>query len=239
MSQGSVSIQNMLARRGSFQLQVDEMHVLPHEIFAIVGETGAGKTVLLEAIAGAFPLDCGCIELDGKDIRHLPVQQRCLGIVYQDHALFPHMTVAENIGYGLRMARVPKAEAAGRVDEMLELFSIRHIADRYPGIISGGEAQRTALARALVLQPEILLLDEPFSALDPTTKRRMYETLRNVHGRFGCTVIFVTHDFNEATSLGQLVGIILNGKLQVVCTASELLTRQFSPQVMAFLGRSV
>ena len=135
------------------------------------------------------------------------------------------------------MARVPKAEAARRVEEMLDLFSIRHIADRYPGIISGGEGQRAALARALVMRPEILLLDEPFSALDPTTKKRMYETLRDVHGRFRCTVVFVTHDFNEACSLGHRAGIILNGSLQAVCPAGELFTREFCPQVMAFLGR--
>ena len=167
MSGGSIEIRDMVARRGSFLLRVDELHIEPHEIFAIVGETGAGKTVLLEAIAGAFPLEAGSILLDGKDIRCLPVQQRRLGIVYQDHALFPHMTVAENIGYGLRMARVPKAEAARRVEEMLDLFSIRHIADRYPGIISGGEGQRAALARALVMRPEILLLDEPRSTPPP------------------------------------------------------------------------
>ena len=120
---------------------------------------------------------------------------------------------------------------------MLDLFSIRHIADRYPGIISGGEGQRAALARALVMQPEILLLDEPFSALDPTTKKRMYETLRDVHGRFRCTVVFVTHDFNEACCLGHRAGIILDGALQAVCPADELFTREFCPQVMAFLGR--
>ena len=105
MSGGSIEIREMVARRGGFSLRVDELHIEPHEIFAIVGETGAGKTVLLEAIAGAFHLEAGSILLDGKDIRCLPVQQRRLGIVYQDHALFPHMTVAENIGYGLRMAR--------------------------------------------------------------------------------------------------------------------------------------
>lgn len=237
MKGGSIEIRDMLVQRGSFSLRVDELDVSPHEIFAIVGETGAGKTVLLEAIAGAFPLEEGRILLDGKDIRKLPVQQRRLGIVYQDHALFPHMTVAENIGYGLKMARVPKAQAAQRVEEMLELFSIGHIADRYPGIISGGESQRTALARALVLQPEILLLDEPFSALDPTTKKHTYETLRDVHDRFGCTVIFVTHDFNEARNLGHRAGIILDGALQAVCPADELFMREFPPRVMAFLGR--
>lgn len=105
MSGGSIEIRDMVARRGSFLLRVDELHIEPHEIFAIVGETGVGKTVLLEAIAGAFPLEAGGILLDGKDIRCLPVQQRRLGVVYRDHALFPHMTVAESIGYGLRMAR--------------------------------------------------------------------------------------------------------------------------------------
>ena len=235
---GSIEIRSMVARRGSFSLSVEELRVSPHEIFAIVGETGAGKTVLLEAIAGAFPLEGGSILLDGKDIRCLPVQQRRLGIVYQDHALFPHMTVRENIAYGLKMAGVPKEERERRVSEMLELFSIGQIAERYPGIISGGEGQRTALARALVLQPEILLLDEPFSALDPTTKKRMYETLRDVHSRFGCTVVFVTHDFNEASTLAHRVGIILDGALQTVCPANELFTREFSPKVMAFLGRA-
>ena len=237
MSGGSIEIHDMVARRGNFTLRVDNLNILPHEIFAILGKTGAGKTVLLEAIAGAFPLESGTILLDGKDIRCLPVQQRRLGIVYQDHALFPHMTVAENIGYGLKMARVPKEEACIRVNEMLDLFSIRYIADKYPGIISGGEGQRTALARALVLQPEILLLDEPFSALDPTTKKRMYETLRTMHKRFHCTVVFVTHDFNEASSLGHRAGIILDGKLQTVCSADELFTCEFSPHVMEFLGR--
>ena len=133
--------------------------------------------------------------------------------MYQDHALFPHMTVAENIGYGLRMARVPKAEAARRVEEMLDLFSIRISPTGIPHH-QRRRGQRAALARALVMRPEILLLDEPFSALDPTTKKRMYETLRDVHGRFRCTVVFVTHDFNEACSLGHRAGIILNGSLQ-------------------------
>ena len=167
----------------------------------------------------------------------LPVQQRHLGIVYQDHALFPHLTVRDNIGYGLKMAKTPKAEINERVDEMLALFGIEHIAHRYPDVISGGEGQRTALARALVMRPQILLLDEPFSALDPTTKQKMYSLLKNVHKQFDCTIVFVTHDFNEATQLADRVGIILGGSLQATCSSSELFTADFDPAVRAFLGR--
>ena len=234
---GSVHIKNMKARRGAFCLSIDELSITPREVFAVVGETGAGKTVLLEAIAGAFPLEDGAILLDGKNVSTLPVQQRHLGILYQDHALFPHLTVRDNIGYGLKMAKTPKSEINERVDEMLALFGIEHIAHRYPGVISGGEGQRTALARALVMRPQILLLDEPFSALDPTTKQKMYSLLKHVHEQFDCTIVFVTHDFNEATQLADRVGIILDGSLQATCSSSELFTATFDPAVRAFLGR--
>lgn len=234
---GSILIEGLRVSRGSFTLEVPRLAVEPREVFAVLGETGAGKTVLLEAVAGAFPLEAGHILLDGKDVGSLPVQQRHLGIVYQDHALFPHMTVRENIGYGLRMGGVPADEAARRTDRMLELFSIGHIADKHPGIISGGESQRTALARALVLEPDILLLDEPFSALDPTTKARMYETVQDVHRRFDCTIVFVTHDFAEARMLAERIGIVLDGRLRAVCAADDLFDQEFDADIARFLGR--
>lgn len=233
---GSIRIDRLLVTRGSFTLRVDELTVRPREIFAILGETGAGKTVLLEAIAGAYPVDEGAIELDGKNIETLPVRQRHLGIVYQDYALFPHMSVAENIGYGLKMNDVPADEAARRIERQLSLFGIERIADRFPGIISGGESQRCALARALVMEPEILLLDEPFSAVDPATKERLYQTIRDIHRAFDCTIVFVSHDFNEAATLADRVGIVLGGKLRAIARSNELFTKKFDEDVMRFLG---
>lgn len=234
---GSIRIERLLVTRGSFTLRVDELTVRPREIFAILGETGAGKTVLLEAIAGAYPVDEGAIELDGKNIETLPVQQRHLGIVYQDYALFPHMSVTENIGYGLKMNDVPADEATRRIERQLSLFGIERIADRFPGIISGGESQRCALARALVMEPEILLLDEPFSAVDPATKERLYQTIRDIHRAFDCTIVFVSHDFNEAVTLADRVGIVLGGKLRAIARSDELFTKKFDEDVMRFLGR--
>ena len=233
---GSIKIHDLRVRRGSFVLNVSALDVRPREIFAILGSTGSGKTVLIEAIAGACSWNTGEILLDGKRANSLPVQQRHLGILYQDYALFPHMTVRENVEYGLRARKIGGNEARKRVDRLLASFGIDGIADRYPGIISGGEAQRTALARALVLEPEILLLDEPFSALDPATKRQMYSVVREVHERFDCTIVFVTHDFAEARILADRVGIMLDGSLRAVRDAGRLFDVDgLDDDVLAFL----
>ncbi|MDO4290650.1 MAG: ATP-binding cassette domain-containing protein [Eggerthellaceae bacterium] len=232
---GSITIENVRVRRGSFTLALNELSIRPREIFSILGTTGSGKTVLMESIAGAFPLNEGRILLDGKDVSSLPIQQRHLGILYQDYALFPHLTVAENIAYGLRHNGLSADAAHSRVADIMERFGISHLADRHPGIISGGESQRTALARALVLEPSILLLDEPFSALDPSTKLRMYDLMREVHAQYDCTIVFVTHDFNEARTLADRIGIILNGRMRVVCTPDDLFT-QTDPDIRRFLG---
>jgi molybdate transport system ATP-binding protein len=146
------------------------------------------------------------------------------------------MTVRNNIAYGLKRAKVPHDEIDTRVNVMLEMFGIGHIADRHPSVISGGESQRTALARALVLEPEILILDEPFSALDPTTKQQMYAMLRDVHARFDCTIVFVTHDFNEAQTLADRVGIILDGCLRCIVPAADLFNAEHCEDVQRFLG---
>ena len=236
MKAGLIEVRDLRVSRGEFTLTVDELAIKPGEVFAILGSTGSGKTVLMEAIAGAFCVDEGVILLDGKNVDALPIQQRHLGILYQDYALFPHMSVYDNVAYGLKRAKMPRAEIEERVTAMLDLFGIRHIADRYPGVISGGESQRTAMARALVLDPEILILDEPFSALDPTTKQQMYSMLRDVHARFDCTIVFVTHDFNEAQTLADRVGIILDGRLRTVVPASDLFTDEHAEEVRRFLG---
>ena len=160
-------INNFSVKRGSFALSPISLTIQMGEIFAILGRTGSGKTVLLEAISGMFPGDTGSILLDGTDIRDIPPSQRKLGLVYQDYGLFPHMKVKENISYGLKMHGYSKKEQDSRAQELMEMLSISHIGDQYPGTLSGGESQRTALARALALAPQVLLLDEPFSALDP------------------------------------------------------------------------
>ena len=233
---GRIDISNLRVTRGEFTLEVDELSINEREIFAILGTTGSGKTVLMESIAGAFPIDGGSILLDGKDIGSLPIQQRHLGILYQDYALFPHMTVHDNIAYGLKRAKPRPSDIDDQVNAMLSMFNIEYLADRYPGVISGGESQRAALARALIMHPEILILDEPFSALDPTTKRQMYEMLRDVHERFACTIVFVTHDFHEAQTLADRVGIILDGKLRCIVDADCLFDDEHAPEVKRFLG---
>ena len=164
-------INNFSVKRGSFALSPISLTIQMGEIFAILGRTGSGKTVLLEAISGMFPGDTGSILLDGTDIRDIPPSQRKLGLVYQDYGLFPHMKVKENISYGLKMHGYSKKEQDSRAQELMEMLSISHIGDQYPGTLSGGESQRTALARALALAPQVLLLDEPFSALDITWTR--------------------------------------------------------------------
>ena len=200
-------INNFSVKRGSFTLSPISLTIQMGEIFAILGRTGSGKTVLLEAISGMFPGDTGSILLDGTDIRDIPPSQRKLGLVYQDYGLFPHMKVKENISYGLKMHGYSKKEQDSRAQELMEMLSISHIGDQYPGTLSGGESQRTALARALALAPQVLLLDEPFSALDPATRQSLYQELRRIHRHFGCTIIFVTHDMDEAIKLaGRISG---------------------------------
>ena len=216
-------INNFSVKRGSFTLSPISLTIQMGEIFAILGRTGSGKTVLLEAISGMFPGDTGSILLDGTDIRDIPPSQRKLGLVYQDYGLFPHMKVKEQ---------------DSRAQELMEMLSISHIGDQYPGTLSGGESQRTALARALALAPQVLLLDEPFSALDPATRQSLYQELRRIHRHFGCTIIFVTHDFLEARTLAGRAAILLDGKLQTVTDTSRLMDGHFSAEVERFLGRN-
>ena len=238
MTASKIEVRDLHVHRGQFQLCVDELTIEPHDVFAILGTTGSGKTVLMESIAGVFPYDSGDIRIDGTSVSEIPIQKRHIGMLYQDYALFNHLTVYENIAYGLRRHKVPSAEIDRRVNDMLQMFSIERIAQSYPGVISGGEAQRAALARALILEPRILLLDEPFSALDPATKTRMYDMFERIKAQFDCTIIFVTHDFNEAQILADRVGIVLDGQLQCVCPADELFTSQQSEKVSYFLGKN-
>ncbi len=232
-----VEIREFSVKRGSFRLKPVSLTIEKGEIFAILGYTGSGKTVLLEAIGGMFPGDTGKILYDGKDVMSIAPGKRNLGFVYQSHALFPHMTVSENIVYGMKMNHYNKVERLERTKELMELLSITQIKDQYPGTLSGGESQRTAIARALAIKPDILLLDEPFSALDPATKKVLYKEIREIHDKFRCTIVFVTHDFAEAELLADRVGILLGGEMFTVTEGKNLMKNHYCDKIEAFLGR--
>lgn len=232
-----LKIQDYSVRRGDFLLEKINLSIYEREIFAILGKSGAGKTVLLESIAGIYPPNEGEILLHNRNVRNIPFQKRNIGFVYQDYGLFPHLSVRSNIEYGLKMRHFSKKEIKEKTDYMMGLFSISHIASQFPKNISGGESQRTALARSLILEPEILLLDEPFAALDYSTKKKMYSDLMNIHNKFSCTIIFVTHDFTEAQLLADRIGIILDGRLKAVTDSENLMNMSYCEEVDIFLGR--
>ena len=232
-----IEIRDFSVKRGDFLLKPVNLKIQKSEIFAILGYTGSGKTVLLEAIAGMFPGNQGEVLYDGQDVMELSPSDRRLGFVCQDQGLFSHMKVYENIEYGMKMKHYPKEVRRKRTEELLEMFSISSISNQYPGTLSGGEKQRTALARALALEPELLLLDEPFSALDPSTRNVLYQEIQKIHERFGCTIIFVTHDFHEASILADRVGILLDGELLSVTTGKDLMDKTYCSKVDKFLGR--
>lgn len=205
-----------------FKLENINLHIKKGEIFAVLGITGSGKTVLLESLAGFYSTDKGKIFMGGRDMYCIPPEKRNIGFVYQDYSLFPHLTVYKNIEFGLKLRKTTKNECLDKIDEIIKFLSIDHLIQRYPSTLSGGEKQRTALARALVLNPQILLMDEPFSALDTNTKETIIDVVKDINKAYNCTIVFVTHDINEAKKLADRVGIISNGNLKSICDISEL-----------------
>lgn len=231
-----IEIRNFSIQLGGFRLNEINLDIRRGEIFAILGKTGSGKTVLLESVAGFYRSKTGSIHVEDRNITEVPLENRKIGFVYQDFGLFPHMTAFGNIAYGLKMMKMPKERRLSMVHETAELLSINHILQQYPGTLSGGERQRTALARALVLRPRILLMDEPFSSLDPVTKQSMYQQVREIHDIFGCTILFVTHDFSEAQTIADRIGVMANGELKTVRSREDLFQRSDDPEINIFLG---
>ncbi len=227
-----ITIKNLKVNLGVFLLQGINLDIELGEYFIILGPTGAGKTVLLEAIAGLYPVLDGGVWIDGKEITKLNPERRGIGIVYQDQVLFPHLSVEENIAFGLKSRKCPKQEIRSKIDDMAEILGIAHLLGRSPPTLSGGEKQKVALARALVTEPKVLLLDEPLSALDPETKERMQQELAEMHRRVNVTIIHVTHDFEEAIALGHRVAVLNEGRIAQVGTPEEIL-RQPSSDFMA------
>ena len=206
------------------------------ERFTLLGRSGCGKTTLLRMIAGFETPDSGTIAIAGQDVGSLPVEQRPVGLIFQNYALFPHMTVYDNIAVGPRIRKHPEIDIAKIIDELLEITHLQNQRNAHPGQISGGEAQRVALARAVINRPKILLLDEPLSALDPSLRQHLREELVEMQRALGITFLFVTHDQEEAMGLATRMGIMDNGCLQQVGTPSELYERPQTAFIAEFLG---
>lgn len=206
---------------------------------ALLGPSGSGKTTLLRIIAGLEVPDSGRILFGGEDVTNRPVQARGIGFVFQHYALFRHMTVAQNIAFGLTVMkgreRPAKAAIAARVEELLHLVRLPDLGRRYPAQLSGGQRQRVALARALAREPRILLLDEPFGALDAKVRRELRAALREIHDRVGLTSLFVTHDREEAFALADRVAILANGRIEQYATPAEIEAAPASDFVREFV----
>ncbi len=196
-------------------LDAVDMNAGPGDIVALIGPSGCGKTTLLRAILGEVRPDSGRIILDGQDVTHVRVEKRRVSIVYQDYALFPHMTVAENVGYGLRIRRWARTNQRRRVDELLAMVHLEDQRDKYPRQLSGGQQQRVAIARALAVEPRILLLDEAFTALDTGTRTELVAQVRDIIKRLKVTTILVTHDQEEAFLFAKHVVVLNEGKVVV------------------------
>ena len=219
----SILVRNATRRFGDFTALDDVSVEIPSgSLTALLGPSGSGKSTLLRVIAGLERLDAGTVEIDGRDATSLPPQRRGVGFVFQHYAAFKHMTVRENVAFGLKVARRPKAEIRARVDQLLELVQLPGLADRYPAQLSGGQRQRMALARALAVEPRVLLLDEPFGALDAQVRQELRIWLRRLHDDVHVTTVFVTHDQEEAMDVAEQVAVIHEGRIQQVGSPREL-----------------
>lgn len=221
-----------------FSLRDIDLKVNRGEFFALVGPTGAGKTLILESIAGLIKPSRGRIWIAGREVSSLPPEKRAVGIVYQDHALFPHLDVRRNITYGLRyhQRRGDTRRREAEVERIMARLGISHLGDRSVTNLSGGEKQRVALARALAVEPEVLLLDEPLSALDPNLRQGLGNMLAELHRETGLTCLMVTHEFSEVLSLAQRMAVIRQGRIEQVGTVEEVFNRPASPFVAEFVG---
>jgi putative spermidine/putrescine transport system ATP-binding protein len=206
------------------------------EFVTFLGPSGCGKTTILRMIAGFEPPSGGIIKFDGRDVTWLPTNQRNIGMVFQSYALFPNMTVADNIGFGLKVAKMPADQARARVEEMLTLIKLTPLAGRYPWQLSGGQQQRVALARALANKPQVLLLDEPLSALDAKIRVSLREEIRALQRELGITSIFVTHDQEEALSISDRIVVLNEGRVEQIGAPSEVYNFPRTRFVASFVG---
>jgi len=235
----SIEVRNVSKRFGSFQALEDvSLDVDNGELTALLGPSGSGKSTLLRIIAGLESPDSGNVLLEGADATSSPPQRRGVGFVFQHYAAFKHMTVRNNIAFGLKIRKRPRAEIRARVDELLELVQLQGFGDRYPAQLSGGQRQRMALARALAPEPTVLLLDEPFGALDARVRGELRVWLRRLHDETHTTTVFVTHDQEEAMDVADRVVVMNKGRIEQVDAPRVLYDAPANEFVMGFVGQA-
>jgi ABC-type Fe3+/spermidine/putrescine transport system ATPase subunit len=236
---GFIDVENVVKTFGkTVALRGVSLSIEKGELFAILGPSGCGKTTLLRIIAGFEVPDSGRVLLEGRDVTNLPPDKRGTVMVFQNWALWPHMTVYENIAFGLRLRKLPKEEIDRRVKWALELLGLKGMENRYPGQLSGGQQQRVALARALVVEPRVLLLDEPLSNLDAKLRLRLRGELRKLQRELGITMVYVTHDQEEAMSLADRIAVMRNGIVEEIGTPEQLYSNPSRLFTAVFLGRT-
>ena len=219
---------------------LDDVSVDVHsgQLTALLGPSGGGKSTLLRIIAGLDQADSGTVRIDGSDATSLPPQRRDVGFVFQHYAAFKHLSVYRNVAFGLEVRKRPRAEIRRRVHELLDLVHLDQFADRMPSQLSGGQRQRMALARALAAEPKVLLLDEPFGALDAKVRKELRDWLRRLHKEVHVTTVFVTHDQDEALAIADRVAVMFAGRLDQIAPPAELYERPKTARVAEFVGLS-
>jgi sulfate/thiosulfate transport system ATP-binding protein len=233
-----ITVHHLRKTFGSFQALDDVSVEVPDgSLTALLGPSGSGKSTLLRAIAGLEEPDSGEVVIDDQLATGLPPQRRNVGFVFQHYAAFKHMTVRDNVDFGLRIRKRPKAEIRQRVDELLHLVQLDGLAERYPAQLSGGQRQRMALARALAVEPRVLLLDEPFGALDARVREELREWLRRLHDEVHVTTVLVTHDQEEAMEVASRIVVMNHGRIEQVGTPAELYEQPATEFVMSFVGK--
>jgi sulfate/thiosulfate transport system ATP-binding protein len=233
----SIVVDRVSKKFGNFQaLEQVSLEVEKGKLVALLGPSGSGKSTLLRAIAGLETPDKGSIIIDGRDTTHLNIQKRNIGFVFQHYALFKHLTVRQNIAFGLQIRKYSKKVIKHRVEELLALIQLESLGDRYPSQLSGGQRQRVGLARSLAIQPRVLLLDEPFGALDAKVRKELRSWLRGFHEDVRVTSIFVTHDQEEAMAVADKIVIMNQGRIEQIGTPAEVYEHPATPFVMSFVG---
>jgi len=233
----NIQLKDIVKRFGTLEaVSHVSLEIRDGELFTLLGPSGCGKTTILRLIGGFHKPDHGEIYFDGKPVTPIPPYERNIGMVFQNYALWPHMTISDNITYGLKLKKIPKAEIAEKISHVLRLVNLSGLENRYPGQLSGGQQQRVALARALVLSPDVLLLDEPLSNLDAKIRVQVRAEIRKLQKELGITTIYVTHDQEEALTLSDRIAVINLGKLLQIGSPRDLYERPENPFVADFIG---